>query len=53
MTGNFKWVLLAVVCLIVVGFLRGLTLSPQERAAREEQRAKAAQWEERRKGREG
>lgn len=52
MSSNFKWVLLAVVCLIAIGFIRGLNQSPEEKAARAEQRAKSAEQEAQRTGRE-
>ena len=43
MTGNIKWLVLAVLVLILFGVLRNARLSPEE---------KSAHWEETRKGRE-
>ena len=50
--GNIKWLVLAVLVLILFGVLRSARLSPEEKAAQAERREKSAQWEEQRRGRE-
>ncbi len=50
--GNIKWLVLAVLVLILFGVLRHARLSPEEKAARAERLEKSAHWEEKRKGRE-
>jgi len=52
MTGHIKWLVLAVLVLILFGVLRNARLSPEEKAVRAERREKSAHWEETRKGRE-
>ena len=52
MTGNIKWLVLAVLVLILFGVLRNARLSPEEKAVRTERREKSTHWEETRKGRE-